>query len=238
MHIARPRALYAREQGRPGIGLSAAMTFLRTMAPTGKNKMLVPLIAAVMLPSLGIATSYIHSVDTDVFLLVETVGELRTELVEGNYTDGHMCIDFPTYGVDEAEHKVVLDVGRPPGHYRLAYGSGFSAGGLISSGGASGLRFIDGLPFSAEEQMDDGNGTFTVNVTVNEKMEVLLEGKPFDGAYRLGSGKSWTLSYDTVREHQNAGDGCCNGSICKIEYIGKTTITNHGMWKKSNVEFD
>ena len=213
------------------------MAFLRMMALTGKNRMLVPLIAAVMLPSMGIATSYIHSSDTDVFILVETVGDLRTTLVGGNYTDGHMCIDFPTYSVDEAGHKVHQFAGGPPGHYRLAYGSGFSAGGLVSSGGASGLRFIDRLPFTTEENVADGNTTFTVNVTVTEKLDVILEGKPFDGAFCLHPGTNWTFSYDTVKEHQNAGNGCCNGSVCKIEYRGWTTITNHGFWKKSNVEF-
>lgn len=207
------------------------------MAPARKHQMVLLAAAVVMLPSLGIATSYIHSVDTDVYLLVETVSDLRTGLIEGNYTGGHLCFDFPTYGVDDAQQKVDLFVGKPPGEYRLAYGSGQFAGGLVSSGGASGLRFIDRLPFRAEEEVDDGNGTFTVNVTVTENMEVLLEGRPFEGDFRLGTGKSWTSSYDTVKEHQNAGDGCCNGSVCKIEYIGKTTITNHGMWKKSGVEF-
>jgi len=208
------------------------------MAQMGKNRMLVPLIAAVMLPSLGIATSYIHFIDSDVFLFVETVGDLRTTLIEGNYTGGHISFDFPTYSVDEPGQKIHQFAGSHPGHYRLAYGSGFFAGGLVSSGGASGLVFIDKLPFTTEEFIGDGNATLTVKVTVTERLEVLLEGGPFDVAFRLDPGTQWKLPYDTVKEHQNAGDGCSEGSVCKIGYTGKTTITNHGFWTRSNVEFD
>ena len=206
-------------------------------ARRGNRSVLLVAAAAVMLPGLGIATSYIYSVDSDVYLLVDTVSDLRTELVEGNYTDGHMCFDFPTYEVNGGAHKVNLFIGKPPGHYSLAYGSGRFAGGLVSSGGASGLRFTDRLPFTTSEEVDGGNGSFLVRITVTEKMDVLLEGKPFSGAFRLEPGRSWTLSYDVVKEHQNGGDGCCNGSACKIEYIGKTTIKNHGIWKKAGVEF-
>jgi hypothetical protein len=238
MQPAKPIAQYARVVRWNGHMLICPHDVLSKMARAGKNRMLVPLIAAVMLPSLGISTSYIHYVGSDVFLFVETVGDMRTTLVEGNYTGGHICFDFPTYSVDEASEKVHQFAGSLPGHYRLAYGSGFFAGGLVSSGGASGLVFIDELPFTAREDVSDGNTTFTVKVTVTERLEVLLEGGPFDVAFRLDAGTQWKLPYDTVKEHQNAGDGCSEGSVCKIGYTGKTTITNHGFWARSNVEFD
>jgi hypothetical protein len=207
------------------------------MGPASRRNVLASLMVAAVLPSLMVTAWCVHPIDMEGFLLVETVGELQTKLVEGNYTDGTICFDFPTYSVDAAGHRVHQFAGEPPEKYRLAYGSGFFAGGLVSTGGASGLKFVDELPFSAGERVDDGNGTFTVNIKVNGNMDVILEGKPFNGQFRLAPGKSWTLSYDIVREHQNEGDGCCNGSICKIEYIGSTTITNHGMWNKSAVEF-
>jgi hypothetical protein len=147
-------------------------------------------VATLMVMCMGIAASYIHPVDSDVYLLVDTVSDLRTELVEGNYADGHVCFDFPTYHVNEDAHKVNLFTGTPPDHYSLAYGSGYSAGGLVSSGGASGLRFMDNLPFTTSEEVDGGNETFTINITVTEKMKVLLEGKPFNGTFRLEPGRS------------------------------------------------
>jgi hypothetical protein len=210
---------------------------LAQMGPAGGRNKLASLIVAAVLPFMMVTAWSVHPIDMEEFLLVETVGELHTKLVEGNFTDGHICFDFPTYSVDTAGHRVHQFAGKPPEKYRIAYGSGFFAGGLVSSGGASGLGFIDDAPFRAEESVDDGNGTFTVDVTVNDDMDVILEGKPFDGPYKLAPGKSWTLSYDIVREHQNEGDGCCNGSICKIEYIGSTTITNHGMWRKSDLRY-
>jgi hypothetical protein len=207
------------------------------MAGRRNRGRLVAVAAAVILPCIGLATSYVYSVESDVYLLVDTVSQLHTELVAGNYTDGTLCFDFPTYEVNEKEKKVEMFIGKAPDHYRLAYGSGFFAGGLVSSGGASGLKFVDRLPFTTVEDIDGGNGSFAVKVTVTADRMVLLEGKPFNGTHGLEQGQSWRFSYDVVREHQNCGDGCCNGTTCLIRYVGSTEIRNYGVWKKSGMEF-
>lgn len=193
------------------------------------------LATAALLLSIGLAGYFLDRVAPGEYILVETVGRLQTELVAGNYTDGHMCFDFPTYGVNERDRKVEMFVGKAPGSYRLAYGSGFFAGGLVSSGGASGLKFVDRLPFTAHEQVDTGNGSSTVSITITEGGEVLLQGELINGTLRLGPGHSWTSSYDVVKEYQNRGDGCCNGTTCWIRYIGSTTIKNYGVWKRSGL---
>jgi len=207
------------------------------MHPVAGNARLTAIVAVIVLPSMYLAGWNVHPVGLDGFLLVETVSELHTGLVEGNYSGGTICFDFPTYDVDLAAHKVHEYLQKPPREYRAAYGSGFFAGGLVSSGGASGLRFIDKLPFKTTESLSDGNGTFSVNVTIDANLDVILEGKPFEAPYKLAPGKAWTLSYDVLRDFQNPGDGCCNGSFCKIENVGHATITNHGVWKKSDVVF-
>ncbi len=165
------------------------------------------------------------------FLLVETDRQWRTELVYGNFTGGHMCFDFPTYYLDKEERKLEDWRGPKQTGFKLAYCSSSAAGGLLDSGGASGVDYIEDLPFNEEEYVPFGESRFFINVTVDKDLNVFV-----NRTERLNRGESKRFHFDMVLDHKYQNDMGENMS-CMVRFLQNTTVTNHGIWKLSEVEF-
>ncbi len=166
----------------------------------------------------------------EMYLLVETILYSGTELISGNYTDGTLCIDFPTYSIDEENKTVHHYMGSKQENFKLVYGSGELAGGIMRTGGATGLIYVNELPFKRIEHISQGDSYFNVSITVTENLAVYI-----NESYLLSPGSSVNYTYDFEREYQNQLSG--SNETCIIRYSGTTRITNYGIWKKSMIEY-
>ena len=195
---------------------------------------------AITISSLIIASACGYLIYTsisldDTFLLVETERVWHTELVEGNYTDGHCCFDFPMYSIDE-DNKTIYDRGNTKNNsFKVAYGSGSFGNGLIDSGGASGLQYINELPFNKRERVRFADTYFFINITIKDDYQVFINETEL-----LKPGESKIYTYDIVKEYTNhfvEGDDDVMNSICVIRYTSNTTVKNYGHWKKATIDF-
>lgn len=175
------------------------------------------------------------AVDDD-FLLVETERRWYTELISGNYTDGHMCFDFPMYSIDENNRKIEDRENTKQTGYKLVYGSASFGGGLKDSGGASGLNYINDFPFLTEERVPVGESYFIINITITGNLKVFI-----NDSFEIKQGESKIYSYDFIAEYENKGirDEIIdpNNQTCMIRYRGNTTVKNYGIWKKVDIKF-
>jgi hypothetical protein len=192
---------------------------------------LVLLIAISVTGGIG---AYLMIRENASFLLVETDRTWHTELVSGNYTDGEMCFDFPTYYIDRDRHRLEDWGNDRQSGFDLVYGSSSSAGGIMESGGASGLEYIRSLPFTEEEWIPWGQSEFFINVTVTEGLDVFV-----NGTIPLERGNSIRYDYDRILIYHNheAGDNDTANSTCRIRYVQNSTLTNFGLWKVKDIDF-
>ncbi|MDI6916705.1 MAG: hypothetical protein QMC80_02785 [Thermoplasmatales archaeon] len=167
--------------------------------------------------------------EEETYLLVETIAHTGTALVSGNYTDGTLCIDFPTYSIDEGNKTLHHYMGSEQENFKLVYGSGELAGGIMKTGGATGLTYINDLPFFKTEKISMGNTYFNITITITENFEVYI-----NDTYLLSPGTSINYTYDFEDVYQNRNS---SNETCVIRYSGNTRITNYGIWKKSMIEF-
>ena len=178
---------------------------------------------------------YVFIID-DNFLLVETERRWSTELISGNYTDGHMCFDFPMYSIDENNRKIDDWGNKRQTNYKLVFGSASFGGGLKDSGGASGLDYIKEFPFYEEERVPIGESYFMINITITENLKVFI-----NDSLEIKQGKSKIYSYDFIAEYTNKGYNNelenQSNQTCMIRYRGSTTVKNYGFWKKSDIKF-
>lgn len=177
---------------------------------------------------------YTSILPEDNFLLVETKREWDTELIEGNYTDGHICFDFPMYSID-GENKIVDDWGNAKkDSFKVAYGSGNFGSGLMDSGGASGLEYVDELPFHNRERVKYADTYFFINISITKDCKLFINDT------ELLPGESKVYSYDIIMEYTNRfvdEENNVNNSTCLIKYKSNTTVKNYGQWKKASVNF-
>jgi hypothetical protein len=132
------------------------------MDETGENEkkkiIKVLLIITILIISIiGLVVFFIYQEYNSEYLFVETEHHWRTELVSGNYTDGHECFDFPHYSVDEKNHIIDDWENEKHSDFKVIYGSGNFGSGLIDSGGASRLKYLKELPFNVKERIPFGN---------------------------------------------------------------------------------
>ncbi|UCH89908.1 MAG: hypothetical protein JSV49_04495, partial [Thermoplasmata archaeon] len=165
--------------------------------------------------------------DNEHFLLVEWISYHYTELISGNYTDGHTCFDFPMYFIDEENKTIDVWWDLSQDNFILAYGSGMFADGLVDSGGATGLNFFNILPFNKIKKVFMGNNSFNVSLTITENFEVYINDSDL-----LESGDSIMYTYDYNYEYQNHN----SNETCIIRHYGVTVIKNYGIWKKSWIQ--
>ena len=169
------------------------------------------------------------------FLLVETERRWHSELVEGNYTDGHLCFDFPMYSIDEKNQKIEDWGNTKKVNFKVVYGSGSFGGGLIDSGGASGLDYINELPFQTEENVKYANSYFSINISIKKDYRVFI-----NEIEQIKPGERKIFSYDIIKKYTNQyldeQDGT-NNTTCLIRYTSNTTVKNYGFWKKYSIEF-
>ena len=200
----------------------------------GKAKwVLIALAVILLILALLVGTIVVLVVGSNTrFLLVETERVWHTELASGNYTGSHMCFDFPTYQMDQEGRKLEDWGNSKRSSFKLAYCSGSMAGGLLESGGASGVDYIDHLPFEVGESIPFGASRFKVNVTVDEDLNVLL-----DRTEKLLRGETRHFDYDLVVEHPYQDMETGENRTCMVRYVQNTTITNYGIWKLSEIEF-
>ena len=158
------------------------------------------------------------------FLFVEKVSYHNTELVSGNYTDGHVCVDWPWYWINE-ENETLSAWMNLSNETRLIYGFGTHFNGLMQSGGSNDLEVVETLPTSFITRVKVEGNNFNVTILIDENDQVLLNGTEL-----LLPGESVRYSYDYKNEYINHVDG----ESCTVRYFGYTQIMNFGYWSKSN----
>lgn len=150
------------------------------------------------------------------YVFVNIWNNKHGEIIEGNRDAfGFEYIDFPTYTFSDGRLGILNS---PPDNFFMVVGEGASLSGDAGSGAASGVSFVDSIPYNWDNNVVtslslDG----TISLTYGEMNLTLAHGENFENVTTWTENKLW------------------NGELCVMRYTNTFTIVNYGIQNKDNI---
>ena len=162
------------------------------------------------------------------FLLVELWHSSNGILLSGNGSEiPILCIDFPTYHIDEGGGKLV-DYGNLEkggiSRMRVLYGFGTGLNGYAGSGAASGLEPYNGYPVHITEELRFSGGTsYNITIDILENDTIMI-----NNTIPIAAGGEYIFYSNHTQIYSDLGN-----ATVRIEETVR--IKNFGLWQKDRI---
>lgn len=169
--------------------------------------------------------------DSKTFLLIEVWHFKSGYVISGNASDiPFLCIDFPTYNIDETSRKLV-DYGNLKNkdltQTKIIIGNGSSISGDIGGGAASRLYTYNNFPIHIFQMAYFcGKNVFNYTLDIISNEEVLI-----NNSINIPTNEQYSYYLNYTEDFQSVHGGNATVAICE-----RIMIKNYGVWSKDAIQ--